>query len=179
MREPESAEPDYWTFVDHAVRSVSETLPEVDPDAMRLVMTLHRATDLLSYDLHARLGEIKLNESAQLSSTGLRLLLVLSASGPLELRRVAALSGMSRAAVSAAIENLASNGLVGKEPSREDRRTVLLRLTPEGQKTFARCFASYNAGEQHWAATLTADERSQLIGLLTKLMQTKDVQRRA
>jgi DNA-binding MarR family transcriptional regulator len=100
---------------------------------------------------------------------GFRVLFVLWLAGPLEAKRVAHLSGMSRAAVSALANTLERDGLVSRKPAEHDRRSVLLELTGTGREAVTNTFAEHNEREQAWANTLSKPEQAELIGLLEKL----------
>ncbi|NIJ12279.1 DNA-binding MarR family transcriptional regulator [Saccharomonospora amisosensis] len=156
---------DYLSFVDFAVERTRERLPAVDPDAMRLVLTLHRLTSALVYDL-----ESAVHRPRGLSWPGFRVLFVLWLAGPLESKRVAELSGMSRAAVSALVNTLQRGGLVEREQAEHDRRVVLLRLTTQGEDTIKNDYLAHNERERSWAAALNPAERDTLVALLEKLM---------
>lgn len=156
---------DYLSFVQFAIGRVAEELPEVDPDSMRLVLTLHRLTSALVYDV-----ESTVHRPRGLSWPGFRVLFVLWLAGPLESKRVAALSGMSRAAVSALVNTLEKNGFVERRQAEHDRRAVLLHLTDAGRATIADDYRAHNEREQAWASALTATERDTLVTLLEKLM---------
>lgn len=156
---------DYLSFVDFAVERTRQRLPAVDPGAMRLVLTLHRLTSALVYDL-----ESAVHRPRGLSWPGFRVLFVLWLVGPLESKRVAELSGMSRAAVSALVNTLQRAGLVEREQAERDRRVVLLRLTPEGEDTISNDYLAHNERERSWAAALSPAERDTLVALLEKLM---------
>jgi DNA-binding MarR family transcriptional regulator len=167
---------DYLSFVDYAIDRTSRELPEIDPIAMRLVLTLHRATSALVYDL-----ESSVHRPRGWSWPGFRVLFVLWLAGPLEGKRVAELSGMSRAAVSALVNTLQRDGLVSRTQGDQDRRAVRLDLTDAGHEAIASAFAAHNEREQAWASTLSRPERTILIGLLEKLMSgsaTADAKRR-
>lgn len=169
------AVPDFWTFADVAVDRATARLPEVDPDAMRLILTLHRAVGMIVYDL-----ESSVHRPRGLSWPGFRVLFVLWIMGPLEMRRVAELSGMSRAAVSALVKTLERDELVERRPLEYDRRLVELSLSATGRAEIARAFGAHNRREALWAEALSADERSTMIGLLRKLTECRagDVRRR-
>jgi DNA-binding MarR family transcriptional regulator len=155
---------DFLTFPQHALEEARLRLPELDADAMRMVLLLHRVTNALVYDL-----ESSVHRPRGWSWAGFRLLFVLWISGPVEGKQAAALSGMSRAAVSNLVNTLDRAGLVRRETSPTDARAVLLSLTPSGAKQFDAAFGEHNAREREWASLLTRDERKQLITLLTKL----------
>jgi DNA-binding MarR family transcriptional regulator len=156
---------DFLGFVDYAIDRVGRELPEIDLAAMRLVLTLHRLTNALVYDL-----ESTVHRPRGFSWPGFRVLFVLRLAGPAEAKRVAELSGMSRAAVSALVNTLERDGLVSRRQADHDRRAVALDLTPAGRDAVTASFRAHNEREQAWAATLTEAERTTLIGLLEKLM---------
>ncbi|MGH3518982.1 MAG: MarR family winged helix-turn-helix transcriptional regulator [Haloechinothrix sp.] len=161
----ELGELDYLSFVDYAIAKTTRELPTVDPVAMRLVLTLHRLTSALVYDL-----ESAVHRPSGWSWPGFRVLFVLWLAGPLESKRVAELSGMSRAAVSALVNTLQRDGLVSRSQAEHDRRAVQLELTDAGHEAVVGAFAAHNEREQAWAGTLSKPERTILIGLLEKLM---------
>ena len=90
---PASEDLDYWSFIDVAVERTSARLPGIDPQAMRLVLSLYRASNAMVYDL-----ESAVHRPRGWSWPGFRVLFVLWLVAPLEAKRVAQLSGMSRAA---------------------------------------------------------------------------------
>ncbi|MGH3947554.1 MAG: MarR family winged helix-turn-helix transcriptional regulator [Pseudonocardiaceae bacterium] len=161
----EPDELDYLTFVDYAIARTTRELPEVDPDAMRLVLTLHRLTSALVYDL-----ESAVHRPNGWSWPGFRVLFVLWLAGPLESKRVAELAGMSRAAVSALVNTLVRDRLVSRRQAEHDRRAVQLTLTDAGHAAILGAFAAHNEREQAWASVLSKPEQATLIGLLEKLM---------
>jgi DNA-binding MarR family transcriptional regulator len=174
----EQGEPlDFWSFADYAVDRASEELPETDVDAMRLVLMLHRVVGMLVYDL-----ESSVHRPRGLSWAGFRVLFVLWIAGPQESWRVAELSGMSRAAVSALVNTLERDGFVRRRHLEHDRRVVELSLSERGRTEIAATFQAHNAHEQLWSQGLTADERTTMIELLRKIMtrrMSEDVKTRS
>ncbi len=156
---------DYWSFIDVAVRRTRQLLPDVDPTAMRLVLSLYRASNAMVYDL-----ESAVHRPRGWSWPGFRVLFVLWLVGPLEAKRVAQLSGMSRAAVSALVNTLERDELVSRRRAGHDRRAVELSLTAGGEQAVAAAFAAHNLRERTWASALSDDEVAQLTTLLEKLM---------
>lgn len=155
---------DYLSFVDYAIAKTTAELPGVDPAAMRLGLTLHRLTSALVYD-----WESTVHRPRGWSWGGFRVLFVLWLAGPLEAKRVALLSGMSRAAVSALVNTLERDGLVSRGPSGHDRRSVLLALTDAGREAIISAYEAHNERERAWAGALSKPEQTILIGLLEKL----------
>ncbi|MGY4098760.1 MarR family winged helix-turn-helix transcriptional regulator [Nocardia sp. R16R-3T] len=160
-----TGELDYLSFVDYAIDKAYRELPQVDPTAMRLVLTLHRVTSALVYDL-----ESTVHRPNGWSWPGFRILFVLWLAGPMEAKRIAELSGNSRAAVSALVNTLERDGLVTRERAAHDGRAVQIALTGEGHEAITGAFGQHNKREQVWANTLSKPEQQVLTGLLEKLM---------
>ncbi|MFH8470742.1 MarR family winged helix-turn-helix transcriptional regulator [Streptomyces sp. NPDC017991] len=154
----------FWSFIDHAVDRVTREVPDVDPLAMRLVLTLHRAANMLVYDL-----ESSVHRPRGWSWPGFRVLFAIWLSGPVEAKKVAELSGMSRAAVSALVSTLERDGLVSKKRALYDGRAVELTLTQAGLEAITAAFQAHNKREQEWSGSLSEQEQHTLIDLLSKL----------
>lgn len=168
---------DFWSFVDHAVERASTELPEIDPEATRLVLMLSRAAGMLVYDLEA-----SVHRPRGLSFPGFRVLFVLWVAGRLESGRVAELTGTSRAAVSALVKTLERDGFVHRRHLEHDRRTVELSLSERGEAEIASTFAAHNRREQLWAQGLSREERETMVVLLRKIMERRraeEVRRRS
>jgi DNA-binding MarR family transcriptional regulator len=164
---------DFWTFVDAAVERARDRLPGIEPEAMRLILTLYRVTNMVIYDM-----ESVVHRPRGWSYPGFRLLFTLWIAGPMEAKRAAELSGMSRQAVSALVSTLARDGLVSKVPDDNDRRAVRLSLTDEGEAAISDAFVTHNERESLWAETLSAEERETLVRLLGKLGAREGARRR-
>ena len=164
---------DFWSFVDAAVDRTHERMPEIHPEAMRLILTLYRVTNMVVYDM-----ESVVHRPRGWSYPGFRLLFTLWVAGSMESKRAAELSGMSRQAVSALVNTLHRDGLVDRTPDETDRRAVRLSLTAKGEQEITDAFSSHNARETLWAETLSAEERETLVRLLAKLGTREGVRRR-
>jgi DNA-binding MarR family transcriptional regulator len=154
-------------FIDRAVDDTVERLPEVDREAMAMVLLLHRVTNSIVYDL-----ESTVHRPAGWSWSAFRAVFTLWISGPLEPSRLAESSGMSRQAVSSLAKTLEQDGLVERRSAPHDARSILLSLTPAGAERIERIFVEHNRRETDWAAALEPDERTTLTHLLTKLADT-------
>ena len=155
---------DYLSFVDYAIERTTSELPQVDPAAMRLGLTLHRLTSTLVYD-----WESTVHRPRGWSWGGFRVLFALWLAGPMEAKRVAQLSGMSRAAVSALVNTLERDGLVSRKQAERDKRAVLLNVTDAGHDAITSAYQAHNERERAWANALSKPELMVLIGLLEKL----------
>jgi DNA-binding MarR family transcriptional regulator len=155
---------DFLTFVDHAVSRVVDEVPGVDAQALHAILLLHRATDVIVYDL-----ESAVHRPAGWSFAGFRMMFVLWLAGSMPSSQLARLTGSSRAAMSALAKTLEADGLVARGPAATNRRTVVLSLTPEGRARLLAAFSEHHARERAWAGRLTEREQQTLIGLLGKL----------
>ena len=166
-----TGELDFWSFVDYAVDRASSRLPDMDTEATRLVLMLSRAAGMLVYDL-----ESSVHRPRGLSFPGFRVLFVLWNVGPQESRRVAELTGMSRAAVSALVKTLERDGFVQRRHLEHDRRMVELSLSERGESAIASTFAAHNQREQLWAQSLSREERETMFVLLRKIMERRSIE---
>lgn len=159
-----AADVDFLSFVDFAVRRAAELQPGQDGAAQRLVLLLNRVASVVTYDL-----ESAVHRPHGWTWSGFRLLNVLYLAGPTEGKRIAAMSGMSRAAVSSLANTLEKQGLVTREQAAHDGRAVTLRLTPSGEAAMSAAYREHNARERRWADGLTEAECETLTALLGKL----------
>ncbi|MFI7699990.1 MarR family winged helix-turn-helix transcriptional regulator [Nonomuraea sp. NPDC049480] len=156
---------DFWSFVDFAVSRAGRLLPGIDPAAMRVIQTMYRATSMVVYDM-----ESTVHRPRGLSWPGFRVLFTVWLASPLEARKVAELTGMSRGAVSAVLATLERDGLVVKDRAPHDGRAVHVGLTERGQEVIAEVFQVQNIREQEWAGALTPQEQRTFVGLLEKII---------
>ncbi|MGX1793744.1 MarR family winged helix-turn-helix transcriptional regulator [Microbacterium sp. NPDC055312] len=161
----------YWSFVEHFGRLAGEKLPWLNLEAATFFMTLHRAFELIVYDIRGELEQ-------RLTPAGLRVLIVLVSAGRMSLLRVAELTGMSRAAVSALLKRLEADGMVTRTPAETDGRSILIEATPEGAALMAEVYRDYNARESIWYSKLDADEAEVIKSALSRLASSLSGARR-
>ncbi len=68
------------------------------------------------------------------------------------------------------VDRLAARGLVERYPDPEDRRGVLVRLTPEGKSTVDGAFGALLEAEAAFLAELSPRQQAELATLLRKLL---------
>lgn len=68
------------------------------------------------------------------------------------------------------LQRLESAGLIERESNPEDRRSVIMVLTPQGVATVERLFRAVNNEQQARLRRITKMERKQLIRILRKLI---------
>ncbi|MFD9959538.1 MarR family winged helix-turn-helix transcriptional regulator [Amycolatopsis sp. NPDC059020] len=137
--------------------------------ATEVLLTLNRASGIVTYDLEA-----SVHRPSGRSWSAFRLLFVTWLAGPLEAKKAAELTGMSRAAVSNLAKPLVEEGLLGRAPSENDGRSVLLALTERGEREMVEVFERQNRREYEWTNVLTEAEQRILVMLLNKLITDRD-----
>jgi DNA-binding MarR family transcriptional regulator len=82
--------------------------------------------------------------------------------------------GYDRGQLVGLLDELEERGLVERRRDLEDRRRHIVRLTAEGEQTLRRLRALSRRLEDDFFAPLSAEERSQLHGLLRRLAETHE-----
>ncbi|GGO11616.1 putative HTH-type transcriptional regulator MarR [Microbispora rosea subsp. aerata] len=167
--EERPAELDFWSFIELAHRRLATEYGFRHQLATEVLLTLNRASDLVTYDL-----ESAVHRPRGLSWSSFRLLFVTWLAGPLEPKRAAVLTGMSRAAVSNLSKPLVADGLLERSPGEHDGRSVLLSLTEHGHRTMEELFRAHNEREYQWTSVLSETEQRILVMLLNKLITNRD-----
>ena len=78
-------------------------------------------------------------------------------------------TAMDAATMKGVVDRLEARGLVATAPCGDDRRRVLVRLTPEGARLFARLAGRAAAVTDETLAALSPAERATLVRLLEKI----------
>jgi len=164
----DSDEPDFWSFIAAANSKLAGEYGFEHQLATEVLLTLNRASNIVTYDL-----ESSIHRPRGWSWSSFRLLFVTWLAGPIEPKRAAELSGMSRAAVSNLSKTLIADGLLVRTPDQVDGRSVRLALTDDGHTRMVESFAEQNEREQAWASVLTEPEQRILVMLLNKLITNR------
>ena len=109
--------------------------------------------------------------AASLTPAQAEVLNVLASHEPLTLVELGRLMISETGSPSRLVDTLVSRGLVTREPGRDDKRVVQLRLTPAGQQTLADGRAQTAAIDDFIARRLTHSEMADLGVLLRKLLR--------
>lgn len=147
------------------VAQVSRTHPDADLIALRASFNLIRLATR-----HGHLMESRVHREAGWSLAGFRVMFCSWVCGDLEPREIARLSGLSRAAVSSALNTLERDGLVGRHRESADRRLVTVRLTPAGRTRVAAAYSKANEVERRFFAALTADQVHDFVTMTRTLL---------
>jgi DNA-binding MarR family transcriptional regulator len=168
MRDVNVADLDFWSFVALANERLAREYGFRHQLATEVLLTLNRASDLVTYDLEAAV-----HRPRGRSWSGFRLLFVVWLAGPLEPKSAARLTGMSRAAVSNLVKTLVADGLLDRVPDERDGRSVQLSLTGAGHEEMVSVFQEHNEREFGWTDALTETEQRILVMLLGKLITSR------
>ncbi|WP_338888576.1 MarR family winged helix-turn-helix transcriptional regulator [Rhodococcus sovatensis] len=164
----DSPEPDFWSFIDTANTTLARDYGFAHQLSTEVLLTLNRASNIVTYDLEATV-----HRPRGWSWSSFRLLFVTWLAGPIEPRRAAELTGMSRAAVSNLSKTLIASGLLASTPDESDGRSVRLTLTEQGHTEMVETFTEQNEREHAWTSVLTEPEQRILVMLLTKLITNR------
>jgi MarR family 2-MHQ and catechol resistance regulon transcriptional repressor len=108
-------------------------------------------------------------EPSGLGFSDFAVLEVLLNKGPQKVNDIGRRVDLTSGSITTAIDRLEKRGLVVRGLDDEDRRSRIVRLTPEGRARIAETFAEHAAALEVAASGLTKAERKSLIALLKKL----------
>ncbi|GHF41863.1 DNA-binding MarR family transcriptional regulator [Amycolatopsis bartoniae] len=165
----DNGELDFWSFVELANSRLGGEFGFSHQLATEVLLTLNRASSVVTYDLEATV-----HRPRGRSWSGFRLLFVTWLAGPLEAKKAAELTGMSRAAVSNLSKTLVADGMLERTPGEHDGRSVLLSLSERGRSEMVEVFRAQNEREREWTSVLTETEQRILVMLLDKLLSHRD-----
>jgi MarR family transcriptional regulator, 2-MHQ and catechol-resistance regulon repressor len=89
--------------------------------------------------------------------------------GPLTLTELSKKQLVSGGNMTCVVDNLEKQELVGRVPSKEDRRAIVVQLTPKGEKLFNEIFVKHAEYVASLASVLSGQEQEILSKLLKKL----------
>lgn len=150
---------------DAAERVVADGL---DPLSFRAMFGVFRLAGRMFSDL-----ETEIHRPAGWSLAGFRVMFILWVLGPVESHEIARLAGLSRAAISSAVNTLERDGLVDRRRESADRRVVTVYLTDDGASRLQAAYAAQNERERRWFADLTEDEVATLTDLMRRVSSTR------
>jgi len=89
--------------------------------------------------------------------------------GPLPVKALGEKVLLTSGSMTAAIDRLERRGWVMRGDDPQDRRSRIVRLTPEGRKTIQALFRTHERDMEQAASKLSHNERAELMRLLRKL----------
>lgn len=153
--------------IDRLLDDWAREWPALDVAPTAVVGRLHRVARHWEQRVEQVFGRFGLVEG------GFGVLAVLRRSGPpyrLSPTALAARLQISSGAMTNRIDRLEAAGLVARAPDPDDRRGVLVLLTPAGRDLIDRAAPVHLANERRLLEPLNADERRTLADLLRKLL---------
>lgn len=152
-------------FVDDAVEGWAKQVPKIETSALEITGRLDR----IARHLDRRATEAMTDSG--LNCRDLEVLGALRRSGcGLPAGQLARAAMLTSGGMTGQADRLADSGLIVRRPDPDDRRTVLVSLTPEGRGAAESALTAYlGAGEQA-LSVLSEDEKDTLAELLRKLL---------
>ncbi|MER7751834.1 MarR family transcriptional regulator [Kitasatospora sp. NPDC097643] len=153
--------------VDDIVDQWTRTRPDLDVEVIGLIGRMRRLNIRVDNALREYFA------SCGLDASEFDVLATLRRSGePYELNARALLKAamVTSGAITNRVDRLSAKGLVERNPCPNDRRAVLVRLTPAGKELIDAALPGHVRNEERLLAALDGDERAQLDGLLRKLL---------
>jgi len=152
--------------IDRFVESALEHFPTLDPEVEAAVDRMHKITKYLDRTtertvkvLGLTLGEfkvlLKLREAPEQTMTA---------------GAIADRLDLSSSAMTNRLDRLEADGHVARERDTEDRRSVLVRLTPRGEEIIGQSVEQQGKNEASLLSILSQDEQVQLNGLLRAMV---------
>src|SRR3954447_7954789 len=144
--------------------------PDIDPKDLDVMATVGRMNRLRSYidqTLRTYFAQYGLDFSE------FDVLATLRRSGGVEGVSAGALlrsAMVTSGAITNRVDKLTAKGLVERAVHKDDRRSVLVKLTPEGQRLVDDILLGHLKNEARFLEALDDDERDQLNALLRKLL---------
>lgn len=153
-------------------RRAAERVPElgsrerpIDLGTFAAMFDLFRVSARVVGDLEA-----EVHRPLGLSIAGFRVLFTVWVHDALEVREIARLSGVSRAAVSGVVTTLEKEGLAERKRDHADGRLVSVSATPAGVARLGEAYRAQNAREGELFSALSPVELEQFTMLLRKLL---------
>jgi DNA-binding MarR family transcriptional regulator len=163
--------------VQHLLDEWEEERPDLDPSPLGIQGRIVRLSAHLLRHAESYLAPLDLGWEA------FSLIVTLRRSGkPYELRPTDLLqeSLLTSGAITNRIDRVEKMGLVERRPDADDRRSYLIRLTPAGKRLADKAIATHFGAVDGLLEAFSEDERTQLAGLLSKLLASfEDQQQQA
>lgn len=153
--------------VEHLLTEWRRERPDLDPSPIGIQGRIVRLSARLLRQIEGWLAPLDLGWEA------FSLILTLRRSGkPYELRPTDLLreSLLTSGAITNRIDRVEQKGLVERRPDPRDRRSYIIRLTPAGRRLADKAIAIHLAATDGLLDALSARERRQLAGLLSRLL---------
>ncbi len=143
--------------------------PPTPIDTLHLIV---RATHALHREMENELSSYRIPYS--ISAPRLRVLAAVSEAGTIRMKELAERLDIKARTVTDFVDALERDGLLLRMADPTDGRATLIRLTDLARVHLDEALAYQATAANRMLASLSAEERSQLCGLLAKLVSDKD-----
>jgi DNA-binding MarR family transcriptional regulator len=153
--------------VDRFLESIRERLPMLDPEVEGIVDRIGGLQRRFKRAMDETLDEFNLDWAEY------KLLGLLTREGEVYRSspgKLARIMELSSGAMTNRLDRLEQAGLVRRLPDPDDRRGILVELTPEGKRVYEDAIGVQGRKESLVASALSVPEKKQLNGLLRRLM---------
>ncbi len=156
-------------YVDEVVASWREARPDLDTTPLAAVTRILRAAQLIQQRLDALAGaDRRLSHKGDLDTlTALR-----RAGHVLSPKALARVGQLTSGGMTNRLDRLEASELITRSPDPADRRSVLVALTPHGERLADEAFAISLAVQDEILAPLSAADRRALERILRKLLES-------
>ncbi len=153
--------------VDQILEQWRRERPDLDLSAMAVIGRISRASRILEQGIEAVLARHGINESQ------FGVLAALRRAGPPHRLTPTALYNsllISSGAMTNRLDRLTEAGLVSRTPDPNDRRSVLVALTPKGRRVVDEAVTAHTENEHRLLASISGRQRQVLADLLRELL---------
>lgn len=157
--------------VDLILEQWNKERPDVDVSSMGVLGRLNRASRLVGLDVQRFMNRFGLEPW---EFDVLATLRRSAAEAPLTPGRLASLTMIGSAAMTNRVDRLVSRGLVHRETNPDNRRQLLISLTPEGRTLVDEVVEHHVGNQQRMLDGLSKTEQAQLANLLRKFLLMND-----
>ena len=140
--------------------------PDGDPTSTEAYASLCRVGDVLLAELEQRIDAtfgVK-----QVVATALAV--IDGAGRPLTPSEIGERILLPSASITATLDTLERRGWVRRVPNPDDRRSLLIEITPDGRSTADQLLPGIRSLERNVLSVLTKSERTQLLAILAKVL---------
>jgi DNA-binding MarR family transcriptional regulator len=153
--------------IDRFLDTIRERLPMLDPEVEGIVDRIGGLQRRFKRAMDETLDEFDLDWSEY------KLLSLLTREGEVYRSspgKLARIMELSSGAMTNRLDRLEQSGFVRRLPDPDDRRGILVELTPEGKRVYEEAVGVQGRKESLVASALTVPEKKQLNALLRRLM---------
>jgi DNA-binding MarR family transcriptional regulator len=148
----------------HVGRELEREFPGADHRATAVVINLVRAESLVEAALARSFRRVGLTPAT------FNVLMILRGAGePLCPYQIGERLLVTRGTVTGLLDSLEKQGLVRRVPHPEDRRMLLIEMTPKANSLLDRMLPGHFSGEKQMMSCLSAREKDLLVELLGKI----------